>query len=647
MDSKSLNLTVEKLAQLRALFPEVFSEDKVDFARLKEVLGENVAFPNEHYELSWAGKAEARREIQKQTTTTLIPDREGSVDFGETENIFIEGENLEVLRILQKSYFGKIKMIYIDPPYNTGNNSFVYPDDYAERLDEYNKRTGTTDEEGYLNKQDLWRKNTRDNGQFHSVWLSMMYPRLYLAKNLLSKDGAIFISIDDNEQANLRQMTNEIFGQENFLGCIVWKNATDNNPTNIAVEHEYLLVFARSKEYLESEWKSSLSDSKEKLIEIGKELINAHKDLKGLQAAYTVWFKQNKAFLGQLDRYKYIDFGGVYTGSQSVHNPGREGYRYDVIHPVTGKPCKQPLLGYRFPEDTMKQMLSEGKILFGEDETKIIEIKVYAEEFQDKLSSLIELDGRLGAYDLRGYFDDVINVFNNPKPVEFLKAIFSYVLKPNDIILDFFAGSGTTAHAILELNEDDGGNRNFICVQMPELLETTSNAYKAGYHTIAEICKARIQKVVEKLEANRAIELPLDAKSPLGFQSFKLASSNFKAWRGDVEGEELLKQLEIFRQSEKDGSAEENMLFELLLKSGLSLTAKVEAVKVGKQNVYFVEESKLLVFFATYNKMIKELIRKKSPKQVVCLDSAFKGKDEDLSNFKLELKEAGIELTVI
>jgi adenine-specific DNA-methyltransferase len=204
---------------------------------------------------------------------------------------------------------------------------------------------------------------------------------------LLREDGCVFISIDDNEQANLKLLCDEIFGSENFVGCVVWKNVTDNNPTNVTTEHEYLLVFAKSKEKLENQWKSPLSDSKEKLTEIGKKLTTDYKNLDELQAAYSIWFKQNKDFLGQLDRYKYIDMDGVFTGSQSVHNPGREGYRYDVIHPVTGKPCKQPLLGYRFPEDTMKQLRKDEKILFGEDESKIIELKVYAKDFQDKLSA--------------------------------------------------------------------------------------------------------------------------------------------------------------------------------------------------------------------------------------------------------------------
>lgn len=649
IEEKSLDVFAEKLAKLRELFPEVLSEGKIDFKRLQSVLGEEVLFHKEHYELSWAGKSDARAQIQKATSATLIPtDTIGAAD---SHNIFIEGENLEVLHVLQRAYFGKIKMIYIDPPYNTGNDSFVYPDDYSERQDEYKKRAGITDENGFLNKQDCWKKNSKENGQFHSVWLSMMYPRLYLARNLLREDGVIFISIDDNEQANLKLLCDEIFGAENFVGCLIWKNVTDNNPTNVTTEHEYQLVFSKSKEKLENQWKSSLSDSKEKLIEIGKKLAIEYKDLNELQAAYSTWFRENKKFLGQLDRYKYIDFDGVFTGSQSVHNPGKEGYRYDVIHPVTKKPCKQPLLGYRFPEDTMKKLLDDKKILFGEDESKIIELKVCAKDFQDKLSSLMDLDGRVGAYDLRELFQESVKVFNNPKPVKLLTTIFSYALTTEDIILDFFAGSGTTAHAVLDLNEQDGGNRQFICVQMPEVLDETSEAYKAGYRTIADICKTRISKVVEKIQTERdsqkQSEIPTESKQVLGFKSFKLAPSNFKQWRSDVDEADILAQLELFKDSAQPHSENEAMLVELLLKAGLPLTTKVETHTVAGQAIYGVESGKLLFFFDDYNESIKEFIFTLKPKRVVCLNRVFKNNDQTLTNFQLGLKDAGCELQII
>ncbi|MCC7164168.1 MAG: site-specific DNA-methyltransferase [Anaerolineae bacterium] len=273
MDGKSLDLTAEKIAQLRSLFPEVVTEDKIDFARLQDFLGGNLAFPGEHYELSWAGKAQARKEIQKQTTATLVPDKANSINFDATENIFIEGENMEVLRVLQRSYFGKIKMIYIDPPYNTGNDSFVYPDDYAERLADYQKRTGITDEEGFLNKQDLWRKNTRENGQFHSVWLSMMYPRLYLARNLLREDGVVFVSIDDNEAANLKVLMDEVFGEENFIDCVIWKKRYGGGAKEkyLVTLHEYVLFYARDINFVDPIFVASSEESIEKYYKLQDE----------------------------------------------------------------------------------------------------------------------------------------------------------------------------------------------------------------------------------------------------------------------------------------------------------------------------------------------------------------------------------------
>ena len=266
MDGKSLDITADILAQLKAILPDVFSEDKIDFQRLKQALGEDVLVHGEHYELNWAGKTEARKEIQKQTTATLVPNRAESVDFDKARHIFIEGENLEVLRTLQKSYFGKVKMIYIDPPYNTGNDSFVYPDDYTERQDEYKKRTGLTNGEGYLNKQDLWKKNVKESGQFHSVWMSMMYPRLYLSRNLLREDGVIFISIDDNEQANLKMLCDEVFGEENFVGQIVWQKKTGAGAkTNGFITlHEYVLCYSKNSE-LVGEIGTNLSEKMKKM----------------------------------------------------------------------------------------------------------------------------------------------------------------------------------------------------------------------------------------------------------------------------------------------------------------------------------------------------------------------------------------------
>lgn len=422
--AESLNPADERRARLEGLLPEAFSEGRLDVAALKRALGESVIIEGgERYALSWAGKSDAYRVLQTPSTATLRPERDKSVNFDVAQHVFLEGENLEVLKVLQKAYFGKVKLIYIDPPYNTGSDSFIYPDRFQESKEDYLRRINELTDDGTLMRDGYFRKNSKENGHYHSNWLSMMLPRLYVARNLLRDDGVIFVSCDDNEAHNLRCLMNEIYGESNFVGAVVWKNATDNNPTNIAVEHEYLLVFARNKDSIEREWKSSTSEVKDVLVTIGKELTSKFKG-EELEAEYQKWFKEHKNQLGPLDRYKYIDLGGVYTGSQSVHNPGREGYRYDVIHPDTGKPCKQPLLGYRFPKETMDQLLADGRILFGDDESKIVELKVYASEFEEKFSSVFELDGRLGAYDLKEDFPEMTKAFTNPKPVRLLSAFF-------------------------------------------------------------------------------------------------------------------------------------------------------------------------------------------------------------------------------
>jgi len=647
MDGNSLNIAEEKLQQLREIVPEAFAEGKIDIEKLKFAIGEeNVEMKDERYVLNWAGKSDAFRSLQAPTTATLEPAKEESVDFDTTENLFIEGENLEVLKVLQKAYFGKVKMIYIDPPYNTGNDHFIYPDRFAESKEDYLERVGDKDEEGRLTREGFYRKNSKENGHFHSNWLSMMYPRLFLARNLLREDGVIFVSIDDNEVHNLRMLMNEVFGEENLLGTLVWKNATDNNPSNVAVEHEYALLYSRSRDSIDSIWKSKLSDIKEKVIKVGDEFISTYPDSEVRQRAYSEWFKKNKKYLWPLDRYKFIDEGGIYTGSQSVHNPGKEGYRYDVLHPETNKPCKEPLMGYRFPENTMKDLLEKGKILFGEDESKIIELKVYAFEYQEKLSSVLDLDGRLGAYDLRQLFPKLKKTFTNPKPVRLLTHYFQYILNaPQDIILDFFSGSGTTAHAVLDLNKEDGGDRKFICVQMPEECDEKTEAFKAGYKTIAEIGKERIRRAIKKIKAEQEGKLDFgESKLDLGFKSFKLRPSNFKIWRSSAKsGDELGKELDLFSDPVKKESGIENIMYELLLKSGIDLNAKIEE----QNGSLWVNDGEVALLLATISPELIDSLAEAKPQKILALDRLFAGNDQLKGNAGLRFKDAGIDFKTV
>lgn len=390
---------------------------------------------------------------------------------GPYKNLVIEGDNFDALRHLLMTHAGRVNVIYVDPPYNTGSTA--------------------SNRQGWVYNDKFFDPNSRYR---HSTWLEFMYPRLQLACDLLADDGVFMVSIDDTELYNLKLLLDRVFGPKNFVGNIIWNNVTDNNPTRIAVEHEYVLVYTKKKSANPAVWKSSDSAAKSMLLRVGSELIQQYDDPKELQAAYTAWFKENKQFLGQLDRYKYIDKGGVYTGSQSVHNPGREGYRYDVPHPVTGRPCKQPLMGYRFPWETMKAFIDNDELLYGEDEDKIVELKVYAKDYMSKLPSVIELDGRKGPNELKAIFGGVLP-FNNPKPTELLTQLLTFVSKPGDIILDFFAGSGTTAHAVAKLNAEDGGDRTFIAVSSTEARLDGTEAEKQK-NICRDVCAQRLRRVL-------------------------------------------------------------------------------------------------------------------------------------------------------
>lgn len=382
----------------------------------------------------------------------LMPVPDKSVgDCPDDDNLIIHGDNLHALKALLPRYAGRVKCIYIDPPYNTGNEGWSYNDNANGPI-----LKQWLAEEAPVDTEDLER---------HDKWLCMMWPRLQLLKELLSEDGVIFVSIDDNEQHHLRMLMDEIFGEQNHLGTIVWNNVTDNNPTNISVEHEYIACYAASRSNIESVWQSAVLPLKETLIKIGENLVSQYSDDDARQAAYAEWFREHRKELGPLDRYKYIDANGIYTGSQSVHNPGREGYRYDILHPKTGKPCKQPLMGYRFPFETMQSMLDDSRIIFGVDENKIIEIKLYASEYKTKLPSVVELDTRIGANELKEVFSSKTQPFNYPKPSVLIQELLSFAMDDKTIVLDSFAGSGTTAHAALALNKQDGGNRRFILIE--------------------------------------------------------------------------------------------------------------------------------------------------------------------------------------
>ena len=628
--------------------PEAFSEGRLDIPALKRALGEeSVVEKGERYRLDWAGKSEAYKVLQTPTTATLRPQRELSVNFDSAQHVFIEGENLEVLKVLQKAYFGKVKLIYIDPPYNTGNDSFIYPDRFQESKEDYLKRINELEDDGTLMREGFFRKNSRESGHYHSNWLSMMLPRLYIARNLLREDGVIFVSCDDHEVYNLRCLMNEVFGEENFLGSIVWKGATDNNPTQIAIEHEYLICYARQRSSTESVWKDNSADSKRVIQSEYERLKKNHKNsIERIQTELRAFIKANEESLQPITHYNRVDERGVYTGSRKVHNPKPGGYEYDVYHPRTKKPCVRPANGYRYPKDRMQELLESDRVLFGDDESQIIQIKEYLDDYQGKLSSVIHLDSRTGANDLAKIFEQR-QLFTNPKPVGLLSQIFDFVVGDQDLVIDFFAGSCTTFHAIQNLNLRDRKNRRAICIQMPERIESSTEGYKAGFRSIAEIGRQRMQRILTN-ESPQG-DLLSEHASEEGMKAFYLSPSNLKQWRGDgiESADELAEQMQMFVKSEKDGADTEDILYELLLKFGQELTTPVETLKVEGEQVFAIRDKEMFFILAGFTEAMIDAIVALKPQEVIALDSVFHDSDELKSNLDLQCRDAGIRLTCI
>ncbi|MFD2522237.1 site-specific DNA-methyltransferase [Emticicia soli] len=623
MDGLSLDIAEDKIQQLKNLFPEVFKEAKIDFKQLRAILGDFVATPTEErYGISWAGKYEAFKEIQKQTYATLSPIDPKDENWNNSENIFIEGENLEVLRILQKSYYGKVKMIYIDPPYNTGNDTFVYPDDFTERQTEYRQRAGITNDSGFLNKQDLIKKNTKENGHFHSAWLSMMYPRLYLAKNLLKEDGVIFISIDDNEQTNLKLLMDEIFGGENFITNIIWeKNFSPKNDSKYLSEnHDFILIYCKNKEM----WRPSLLPRSD---EANARYSNPDNDERGNWTS------------GDLSVKTYSEY-----------------YDYSIITP-SGRIVNPPKGScWRISKEKFSELIKDNRIWFGDKGENTPRLKRFLSEVKDGITPLTiwkrtEVgDNQDAKREIREIFNDV-SYFDTPKPTRLIKRILQISTNKDDnhIILDFFAGSCTTAHAVLELNKEDGGNRKFICVQMPEKLEEKSEAYQAGYRNIADIGKARIEKVIENIRNANNITPDFDSsKQDFGFRSFQLQHSNFRQWQTDLKDKgQILNQLEVFTNPILDNATLENMLIELVLKSGFPLTTTIITHQAGEGQFYYLPEYKICIALAGFGNDTRLKIRNLQPLQAIILNNLFYNNDELMANTQLEFKDAGIKLTVI
>lgn len=631
MDGYSQTPQKERLETLRLLMPEVFDEGHIDWEKLKAALGENVNFANERYVLNWAGKSEAFRVMQQPSTATLVPCREESVDFDNTQNVFIEGENMEVLKVLQRSYFRKVKMIYIDPPYNTGSDSFIYPDKFSESKEEYLRRVGDKNEEGYMTRDGMFRKNAKENGQYHSNWLNMMMPRLYLAKSLLREDGVIFISIDDNEVYNLRLLMNEIFGEENFVAQFIWhaKKGGGSDSSKIVTDQEYVLCYLKS---------DNPAGALQKVELVGE----------------------------TLDKQ---DEKGSYRRGRELNKWGSNSRREDrptMYFPIKGPNGKEvyPIRNdgsegrWRWGRKAMKAIVEAGDVEFVErqDGTYIAYEKIRNTDARFKPYRTFINCGTTadGSKLIKSIFG--AKYFDFPKPLDLITILANIGLGENDILLDFFSGSGTTAHAVMELNKD-GGNRKYICVQLPELCDEKSEAYKAGYKTIAEISKerirragAKIRKEVEMEQAKQKEQLSFDEEQTvtmpdLGVKVFKLSDSNFKQWR-DIKGsdkEEWQQQILNFLDPVTENATIDNMVYELLLKSGKDLNSVIEQ----KEGYYLINGNELILMLESATQDVVNSVLAEHPDKVIALDRLFEGNDQLKTNTVLQMRDAGIEFKTI
>lgn len=586
----SMNNVDANVAKIAALFPNCLTEritengtlEKViDFDILKQELSFAVVEgTDERYQFTWPDKKKAILTANAPINKTLRPCRDESVDFEETENLYIEGDNLEVLKLLQETYLGKFKIIYIDPPYNTGND-FVYNDVFAEDAEIYLTNSGQFDSEGNRLVQ-----NTESNGRYHTDWLNMIYPRLKISKNLLSDDGVIFISIDDNEINNLRKICDEVFGSDNFI-CqfVVAANAEKNNAKLVSVSHEYMLCYAKSSEASNSIWrvKKNYVDEYMKrvnqLLSMGMSYEEIHKELM-LITKYPRFF--------DFDHYTLVDEKGVYRTSDAG-GVAKGNFETEIIHPITGKPCAKPRGGWRYKDAEIKRMVAAGEFDFGEDETTIPVPKRYLKDFMYQIpKSILFFDAQATTKWLKKEGLP----FDFPKPVELLKYVIS-IFPQDALVLDYFSGSGTTAHAVMQLNAEDGGKRKFVMVQLPEETETKSDAYKAGFSTICEIGKERIRKAGEKIKLESPV---INSGLDTGFRVLKCDTSNMKdVYYNPAEMEISL--LSDLTDNIKEDRTAEDLLFQVMLDLGIMLSSKIEETVIAGKTVYSVGGNNLIACF--------------------------------------------------
>ena len=615
------NLTAQNIDKIAVLFPncitEMLDEEKstpdhkvykrgINFELLKQMLSPDVVDGDEAYEFTWVGKKASIVEANKPIRKTLRPCPAESKNWDDTENLYIEGDNLEVLKLLQESYLGKVKMIYIDPPYNTGND-FIYADDFMRSQDEENRQMGMYDED-----ENRLFKNNDSNGRFHSDWCSMMYSRLMLARNLLTDDGLILISLDDGEIGNLRKICDEIFGESNFVTQFVWKsrqNKDNRNLNGVSVDHEYILAYSKLSgvRIFKGEERS------------GEGYSNPDNDPNG------AWASANMA--------------GIATESQ------RPNLHYDLINPATGINYGRPKMGWRYDRKTMAKLIAENKILWPDSPSGRPRKKTYLNELSGNLPGFSSVVGenlftRSGTVEIDSLFEQ--RIFNFPKPSELIKCFVSQITAPSDIILDFFSGSATSAHAVMRLNAEDSGHRKFIMVQLPELCDEKSEAYKAGYKTICDIGKERIRRAGDNIisERNTANAYP---PPDVGFRVFKLDTSSVKDvyYSTDEYSQTMLTGLE---SNIKEDRTDLDLLFGCLLDWGLPLSMPYRSEKIGNCTVHTyapgdaalkVPDALIACFDSNVPENVIKEIAKRKARRAVFRDSSFASSPEKINVFEI------------
>lgn len=617
----------DNLSKLRSVFPQFVKDGEVDFDTLQAFLkAEGSLSGEEKYGLSWSGKSNAFRALRTPATGTLTPQPKESKDWDKTENIFIEGDNLEVLKLLQKHYRGLIKMIYIDPPYNTGKD-FIYKDNFTQNVSDYYEQTGQTKDGIRMTA------NTEKNGRYHSDWLTMMYPRLFLARNLLKDDGVIFVSIDDNEVANLRLIMDEIFGEENFVAEIAWQNldTIKNDAQYFSDNHEYILCYSKNKELL-------------KILGIKKT-------------------EKQRNYYKNFDEDGRGDYLLTPLHAKSGTDSGIYEYKFK-----NGRTWRPPQGTYpRFSKETLTNLEKDNRIYFSPD-GGVPQRKTFWDEVSDRMKLVTFWDYDFGGSTRRSNRELSFllgkGMFDNPKPTSLIKILLEAFSSDEDFVLDFFAGSGTTAHAVMELNAEDEGNRKWLCVQLPETTDDDSEAFKAGYKTIADIARERIHRAGEvvKHKANKKIDkvgpstnkntksvLPLNEKIKnldIGFKAYQLSSSNYRQWNAltaEDDEETLKKQTKLFVEKPLvDGYDEKSVVFEIMVKEGFGLNSEVEQVVSEGLKLWKITDSDKRLF-VTFAKKIEQgqvtALGLADQDTFVCLDSSLDDttKVNLVRNFKVKV----------